>query len=161
MSYRQATGAEHLASVLGPPTGRSKYSGGKASEDRATQGMSPPRQVEAPPPLTVLVADDEVHIVEFLALLLEDEGCKVLRAFNGLQAWEASERFHPDLVISDVMMPGMTGVDLARRIKATHNGSSPRIVLMSAVGEIAGLPDVQFLRKPFDIEHILDLVDRA
>lgn len=82
-----------------------------------------------------------------------------MKAFNGLQAWEVSEQFHPDLVISDVMMPGMTGVDLARRILATHNGLSPKIVLMSAVSDIAGLPEVQFLRKPFDIDHILELVD--
>ena len=161
MSYRQAAGAENLARVAGPPSGRSQDSGANSSEDRVHQGTSPPRPTEAHPPLIVLVADDEVHIVEFLALLLEDEGCQVFKAFNGLQAWEVSERYHPDLVISDVMMPGMTGVDLARRIQAAHNGSSPKIVLMSAAGDIVGLPDVQFLRKPFDIDHILDLVEGA
>ncbi len=107
---------------------------------------------------TVLVADDEVHIVDFLALLLEDEGCRVLRAVNGVQAWELTERYRPNLIISDVMMPGMSGVELARRIKRAHNGSSPRIVLMSAATEIAAMPGVQFLRKPFDIEHILELI---
>ena len=142
-------------------SGRSQASGAKSAGDRAAHATSPPRQTTGPHPLTVLVADDEVHIVEFLALLLEDEGCQVLKAFNGLQAWEASERFHPDLVISDVMMPGMTGVDLAHRLQAAHNGSSPKIVLMSAVSEFAGLPNVQFLRKPFDIDHILDLVDAS
>ncbi len=111
-----------------------------------------------PGAMTVLVVDDEVHIVDFLTVLLEEEGCTVFRAFNGLQAWEVSERCHPDLVISDVMMPGLTGVELARRIKAAHNGSSPRIVLMSAVRETAAEPGVDFLRKPFDIEHILDIV---
>lgn len=111
-----------------------------------------------PGALTVLVVDDEVHIVDFLTLLLEEEGCNVLRAFNGLQAWEVSERCRPDVVISDVMMPGLTGVELARRIKAAHNGSSPRIVLMSAVREVSTEPGVEFLRKPFDIDRILDLV---
>ena len=138
---------------------RSQRTGAKTSVDRVAHQPSPPRRPRDPNPLTVLVADDEVYIVEFLALLLEDEGCQVLKAFNGLQAWEVSERFHPDLVISDVMMPGMTGVDLARRILAAHNGSSPTIVLMSAVSDIAGLPDVKFLRKPFDIDRILELVD--
>lgn len=159
MSYSQAAGLERLAQFGGPPSGRSRPTGTKVSGERVTAATSPPHRAEKPHPLTVLIADDEVHIVEFLALLLEDEGCQVLKAFNGIQAWEVSERFHPDLVISDVMMPGMTGVDLARRIRATHNGTSPKIVLMSAVSDIAGLPDVQFLRKPFDIDHILELVE--
>jgi CheY-like chemotaxis protein len=153
-----AAGTEQTARFIGSPSGRSGYPEVNASEGRES-GRSSLSSASETPLLTVLVADDEVHIVEFLALLLEDEGCRVLKAFNGLQAWEVSERFHPDLVISDVMMPGMTGIDLARRIKETHNGSSPKIVLMSAVGEISGLPDVQFLRKPFDIDHILDLVE--
>src|SRR5215203_1806468 len=159
MSDGQVNGAERLTTTKGQISGRSQGSGAKIPVDRAAHATSPLRRSNDPQPLTVLVADDEVHIVEFLALLLEDEGCQVLKAFNGLQAWEVSERFHPDLVISDVMMPGMTGVDLARRILAAHNGSSPTIVLMSAVGDISGLPDVKFLRKPFDIDHILELVD--
>ncbi len=108
--------------------------------------------------LTVLVADDEVHIVEFLALLLEDEGYQVLRAYDGLRAWELTERYRPDLVISDVMMPGLNGIDLARRIKHAHNGSAPPIVLMSAVTDLENVPGVRFLPKPFDIDHILELV---
>lgn len=161
MSYWQAAATEHLAKPAGSPSGRSQSRTARTSDHRTETRATAPQQTEAPPSLTVLVADDEVHIVEFLALLLEDEGCRVLKAFNGLQAWEVSERFRPDMVISDVMMPGMTGVDLARRIQATHNGSSPKIVLMSAVSDIAGLPNVQFLRKPFDIDHILALVEGA
>lgn len=108
---------------------------------------------------TVLVADDETHIVDFLAMLLQDEGCRVLCAFDGVHAWELWEEHHPDLIISDVMMPGLTGLDLARRIKLAHNGSSPPIVLMSAVTGFVAMDGVQFLLKPFDIEQILSIVD--
>ena len=108
---------------------------------------------------TVLVADDEAHIVDFLALLLQDEGCRVLRAFDGVQAWNLSEQHHPDLIISDVMMPGLTGLDLARRIKRAHNGSSPSIGLMSALTGFVDMDGVQFLLKPFDIEQILTIID--
>ncbi len=141
------------------PIDSSVTSGNISTSER---GLSSNRDQErwsaASAALTVLVVDDEVHIVDFLTVLLEEEGCTVFRAFNGLQAWEVSEQCHPDLVISDVMMPGLTGVELARRIKAAHNGSAPRIVLMSAVKEIATMPGVEFLRKPFDIERILDFL---
>lgn len=147
-------------SRIAPPRSGATRSVGHCERPTPPMALEHPRK-RSNGDFTVLVADDEVHIVEFLALLLEDEGCRVLRAFDGIRAWELSEAHRPDLIISDVMMPGMTGVDLAKRIRAARNGSSPRIVLMSAVAGMAALPGVGFLLKPFDIDHILDLIDDA
>ena len=110
---------------------------------------------------SVLVVDDETQIVDFLCLLLEDEGFRALRAYDGAQAWEivhAGEQ-PPDLVISDVMMPRMNGLQLVQRLKESFNGSGPPVILMSAVTEVRQMPGTRFLPKPFDIDRLLDLVD--
>ncbi len=83
-------------------------------------GRRPPEPVQpvATAGKSVLVADDEVDIVELLATLLEDEGFNVLRAYDGEQAWGVALRCAPDLVISDVGMPRLDGLDLLRRLRA-------------------------------------------
>ncbi len=111
-------------------------------------------------PRSVLVVDDETQIVDFLCLLLEDEGFRVLRAYDGAQAWELIRARHdpPDLVITDVMMPRMSGLQLAQRLKESYNGTCPPVVVMSAVTEVGQAPRMRFLPKPFDIDRLLDLV---
>jgi DNA-binding response OmpR family regulator len=111
-------------------------------------------------PLDVLVVDDERQIVDFLCVLLEEEGYRALRAYDGAQAWELvrSGELAPDLVITDVMMPRMTGVQLIRRLKDALNGACPPVIAMSAVTALADEPGVRFLLKPFDIDRMLDLV---
>lgn len=114
------------------------------------------QQLEISPPV-VLVADDEAQIVDLLCLLLEDEGFQVLRAYDGLQAWRLFQTARPDLIISDVMMPGLSGIELTRRVKR-RGSATPPMILMSAVAEPNPPANTPFLAKPFDINHLLDLV---
>jgi CheY-like chemotaxis protein len=111
---------------------------------------------------TVLVVDDEFAIVEALSELLTWEGYTVRSAGNGRAALEilASERV--DVVLMDVMMPTMGGVDAARAIKADPRLRDIPIVLMTA----GPLPDADVrwfttLRKPFDVNALLSAVQRA
>jgi two-component system sensor histidine kinase/response regulator len=110
---------------------------------------------------TILIADDEEFIVDLLATLLEDEGYRVLRAYDGLEALTLAERERPDLVLSDVMMPRLSGIELARRLRISEDGSGPPIVLLSAVDPPRDLPErTIFAPKPFDLEHLATLVAR-
>lgn len=110
---------------------------------------------------TILIADDEEFIVDLLATLLEDEGYVVLRAYDGEQALDSARREHPQLIITDIMMPRMSGIDMALRLRAEGNsvGATP-IILMSAASTAATVPNAIYLPKPFDIDRVLALVNR-
>ena len=108
---------------------------------------------------TVLVAEDEAPLADVLTDLLEDEGYRVRCVTDGEAALKEVEAAPPDLVISDVSMPSMDGVQVARRIL----GMWPAIpvILMSARRLPEQLPGVVFLAKPFDVDHLLKLAERA
>ncbi len=107
---------------------------------------------------TVLVVDDEFHIVDLLTDVLEDEGFTVLRAYDGLSALALAERTAVDLVIADVMMPHLDGISLAHRLRERFSGI--RIVLMSAAFATVP-PEFGFIAKPFDINDLLDTIDKT
>lgn len=107
----------------------------------------------------ILVADDEPPIVDILATVLEDEGYAILRAYDGAMALEIFERERPALLISDVMMPRLSGIDLAARVRAGAPEHQPPIVLISAAPPPpVELADTIVLTKPFDIDEIVELV---
>jgi DNA-binding response OmpR family regulator len=81
----------------------------------------------------ILVVDDEVNIRELYRDELTEEGYRVELAENGLEALAKFESFHPDLVTLDVMMPGMDGIEVLRRIRE-KNASVP-VLLLTAFGE--------------------------
>lgn len=66
--------------------------------------------------------DDEAPICDLLALVLQDLGHRVVMAIDGWQALTVAASERPDLVISDVMMPAMGGIELRRRLKAGEAG---------------------------------------
>ena len=109
---------------------------------------------------TILIVDDEEFIVDLLATLLEDEQYRVLRAYDGEQALEAARRERPELIITDIMMPKLSGTDLAARLRAEEEetGEATPIILMSAVRSPIAVPNTIYLPKPFDIDHVLELV---
>jgi DNA-binding response OmpR family regulator len=107
---------------------------------------------------TILIADDEPDLVATLADLLEDEGHRVLRARDGAAALAAAARDRPDHVLTDQMMPGLTGAELAAYLRARPGLAVP-VILMSALPRVAVPPGVAFLPKPFDLGRLLALVD--
>ena len=70
-------------------------------------------------PTKVLIVDDEKDFVEMLSLRLDEIGEKVRRAYNGKQCLETLEKENIDVVILDIKMPGMDGIELLRRLKQT------------------------------------------
>ncbi len=104
----------------------------------------------------ILVVDDEEPILSIVAEVLEEMGHEVLRAMNGREALALVRATLPELVLSDVMMPFMNGVDLCRAVKADAATAHIIVVLMSAVapdrGQGAGADN--FVHKPFSLDEI-------
>lgn len=109
----------------------------------------------------VLVVDDEADIIDLAALYLEGEGFEVQRASSGTEALDAVREEPPDLVILDIMLPGIDGWEVCRRIRAT---SSLPIIMLTARGDpidrVVGLElgADDYIVKPF---HGRELVARV
>lgn len=110
-----------------------------------------------PAPKTVLIVDDEDALLRVLALVLEDQGYRVVTARNGRAALELSRTQGADIVVTDFMMPEMGGNEL---IAALHE-TRPRlpVILMSSLDEDiiqrACAGHARFFRKPFDVPEFL------
>ena len=81
--------------------------------------------------LKILVVDDEAEIRDFLALELREE-YEVYTAADGVEGCESALSFIPDLIISDIIMPNMDGIELCGKIKSNINTSHIPIILLTA-----------------------------
>jgi CheY-like chemotaxis protein len=112
----------------------------------------------------ILVADDEVLLAEMLADLLEDAGYEVLTASHGKSALDLIRSRRPDLLITDFMMPLMTGLELAEAVRADGDMRAlPIILVTGAQGLLArqspGLFDI-VVDKPYDTGELLGAISR-
>ena len=105
---------------------------------------------------TVVIADDEVHIVDVLAMVFESYDVDVVKTYNGEQALQAVREHNASLLIADIMMPKLGGVELTRRVKADPTTAAITVVLMSALPPRANsFPTVDaYWPKPFDLRRI-------
>jgi DNA-binding response OmpR family regulator len=103
----------------------------------------------------VLVADDDVDIVELVTFSLRRAGHSVVTARDGEEALQLVDRHHPDAVILDIMMPGMTGYDVTKAMRQNPETVDTPVILLSAR---AGGADMahgfhlgadDYVRKPF------------
>jgi CheY-like chemotaxis protein len=108
---------------------------------------------------TVLVVDDDDAVRELVAEVLMLAGYAVEQAADGLAALDAVARLRPDLVVSDLRMPGLDGAALARRLR---RGRAPvPVVLLTAYDGASPVRGVQRLTKPFDLDDLLAAVAQA
>lgn len=107
----------------------------------------------------ILIADDEPILRELLVDVLTDAGYRVAEAPDGEAALELVDGETPDLILSDVMMPRMDGVELVRRLR--ERGVGVPVILVTVGAMVVELPGVRFLPKPFDPDHLLDEIERA
>lgn len=106
----------------------------------------------------ILIADDDREIVQLIAESLEEEGFEVVKAYNGRDAMDKLSQEQPSLIILDIMMPEMDGLEICRRIR--QEMAAP-IILLSAksreidkvVGLEVGADD--YLTKPFSINELI------
>lgn len=118
--------------------------------------------MSSPVPLRVLVVDDDPTVRDVLEAMLSFEGCEVLTAPDGERSLQMARDSLPDVVVLDVMMPGMDGIEVCRRLKTSPE--SPRVVMVS--GKVS-LEDQRrgldagadaYLTKPFSPLRLLELV---
>ncbi|MGB0065111.1 MAG: HD domain-containing phosphohydrolase [Terracidiphilus sp.] len=116
-------------------------------------------------PAHVLIVDNEPHVRTIIALALERQGCTVHLAAGGREALKALERNHFGLVLTDIVMPDMNGIDLLVRIHAFRPNLP--VVIVTAVHDIAVAIDAMrrgaydYLLEPFTQEQLLATVERA
>ncbi len=107
--------------------------------------------------LKVLVVDDDTHILELVSIQLTQAGYEVQKASNGFEALEMIEKENPDLAVVDVMMPGMDGYTLTRKIRSF---TDIPVLLLTAKGELedkekgflSGSDD--YMVKPFEPKEL-------
>jgi DNA-binding response OmpR family regulator len=107
----------------------------------------------------ILLVEDEIKLARFIELELESEGYRVSVAHDGMSGLALVRESEPDLAILDWMLPGLTGVELCRRMRST--GIKIPVILLTAKDEVgdrvtgldAGADD--YLVKPFSIEELL------
>ncbi|NMB32654.1 MAG: response regulator transcription factor [Clostridium sp.] len=110
----------------------------------------------------ILVVDDEENIAKPICYALEKEGYCVGVAYDGEQALKMIENFKPDILILDIMMPGLNGYDVMRSIGVDNNIG---IIMLTAKDDIVdkvlglGLGADDYITKPFDMRELLARID--
>lgn len=109
----------------------------------------------------ILVVDDEGHIVELISYNLINSGYSVLTANNGIDAVRIAKEDNPNLILLDLMIPGLDGYDVCKAIRSDVNTKNISIIMLSAKGEeldkILGLElgADDYITKPFSIRELL------
>jgi signal transduction histidine kinase len=88
---------------------------------------------------TILIVDDEPSARETLMAMLEGQGYQLELAVNGFEALQTAERVRPDLILLDVMMPGMDGFETCRRLRSTPQIAEVPIIILTALDNQASL----------------------
>jgi DNA-binding NtrC family response regulator len=114
----------------------------------------------------ILLIDDDTSLREVVRYILADAGHEVLPAADGAEGLALMEK-DPDLVISDIRMPGMDGMEVLRRILATQPGPPPPVIMLTAHGtveqavEAMSLGAFTYLLKPFARDALKATVEQA
>ena len=129
--------------------------GGRLGHTVQTEGSS--RQPGASTKATILVVDDEEAVQRLLTFPLEREGYRVVTAGDGEQGLALAGQEHPDLVLLDVMLPGIDGLEVCRRLRA---GSAVPIIMLTArddeIDKVLGLElgADDYITKPFSLAEL-------
>lgn len=117
----------------------------------------------------IMIVDDEEDIRLSVGQIFELSGYEVIKAEDGNDCLNKLEHSIPDLVILDIMMPGMSGWDVAARIKENSEWCEIPIVFLTAKGDemsigMGGLASEEYIVKPFDIiklkDRVIDILDK-
>ncbi len=109
----------------------------------------------------ILVVDDEAVLVETIAYNLEQAGYQVITASDGVSALEATHKEAPDLIILDIMLPGMDGLEICRQLRREDDTATIPIIMLTAKGEeidkVVGLEvgADDYVTKPFGRRELL------
>jgi DNA-binding NtrC family response regulator len=116
-------------------------------------------------PIDILIVDDEKDFVEMLSLHLSEEGHRVRGAFNGPEGLKAVDEEEPDVVILDLKMPGMDGIEVLAELKARH--PLVEVILLTGHGTIDTAVEgmkkgaFDYLLKPAEHQELIEKLNGA
>jgi CheY-like chemotaxis protein len=134
---------------------------------RVTEVLKPERALDARSrQLTVLIVDDDPTVRDITADVMEMAGWATLRARDGESALRHIEEHAPDVVLLDIALPRMSGLDVLRLVKSTEwRGPKPRIVLLSGYARLLPEADASLadgvVEKPFDLDDLVQKVSNT
>lgn len=113
----------------------------------------------------LLIADDEEGVRSLVRMTLESDACEILEASDGEQALALAREHHPGLVLLDVVMPGLSGIEVCRALKGDPATATIAVVMLTAkaqaperaAGRAAGADD--YFTKPFSPKALLSKVE--
>lgn len=114
--------------------------------------------------LVVLVIDDQPGIRRLLIEVLGEEGYSVVEAANGYDGLQKAKDLHPALILMDMKMPGMDGIETLRELKRL--GIGDKVIMMTAYGELDLVTEAKeigaadYITKPFDIISLCQMIQR-
>lgn len=114
--------------------------------------------------VNLLVVDDEIGTCDFLRNFFSEKGYDVSWATNGEEALTRSSQKHPDLVLLDVRMPGISGLEVLRRLRKGEN--PPKVVMITAVEDREVIEEAKrlgaedYIIKPFVLDYLESVVLR-
>lgn len=115
----------------------------------------------------ILIAEDDKQIGDMIAFKLTNGGHQVIRAQDGEQAVTMATRERPDLILLDVMMPGLNGIEVLRRLKRDPALRATGVIMVTAKGHerdvLSGLSGgaVDYVVKPFSLKELVARVELA
>lgn len=113
----------------------------------------------------ILIVDDEKAIVQMLSINLKSFGFKVLKAYNGYQALDVLKKDAVDLILLDIMMPNIDGIEVCNRIKENPETRTIPVIMVSAKAQVEDRIDGlnngadDYIIKPFDILELKSRID--
>ena len=115
----------------------------------------------------IMAVDDEEHIVELVKVLLEQEGYEVITALNGKECLEKLKTVKPDLILLDMMMPGMSGREVCEKIRGDPKTKNLKIAFLTVARFSETGKDVlkkmnvaDYITKPFDNDDLIQRVKK-
>ena len=113
----------------------------------------------------ILIVDDEINMCSIIQDILSDEGYDVMIAENGSEALQVVRKITPDLIITDINMPCMGGLELLREVKSLH--TDIQFIVMTAFGELETYLNAMsngafdYITKPLNIEMLKIMVAKV
>jgi DNA-binding response OmpR family regulator len=116
---------------------------------------------------TILIIDDDLDVLKLLQKPFGKQGYTVVTAQNGQEGFEKAMNHLPDVILSDILMPGMSGYELCKALKHHPSTSAIPVILLTALGDTnstvkgfeAGADE--YISKPFEVREVLERVERV
>jgi two-component system alkaline phosphatase synthesis response regulator PhoP len=112
----------------------------------------------------ILLVDDEPDIIELLSYNFRKKGFDVSSAVDGLQGLTTLQAYHPDVVIIDIMMPGMNGIEMCKKLREIDEFKETRVIFLSATNDVNMVIDAiqaggnHYVSKPIHLNVLINMV---